>query len=82
VTVAASREMDRVVVRVVDDGKGIPPEIMGRIFDPFFTTKGVGEGTGLGLDIVRRILRRHEAEIDVDSRPGHTEFRVMLPMAQ
>jgi signal transduction histidine kinase len=82
VTVAASREMDRVVVRVVDDGKGIPPEIMGRIFDPFFTTKGVGEGTGLGLDIVRRILRRHEGEIDVDSRPGHTEFRVMLPMAQ
>jgi signal transduction histidine kinase len=82
VTVAASREMDRVVVRVIDDGNGIPPEIMSRIFDPFFTTKGVGAGTGLGLDIVRRILRHHDGEIDVESRPGHTEFRVMLPMAQ
>ena len=82
VTVAASREMDRVVVRVIDDGNGIPPEIMSRIFDPFFTTKGVGAGTGLGLDIVRRILRHHDGEIDVESRPGHTEFRVILPMAQ
>ena len=82
VTVAASREMDRVVVRVIDDGNGIPPENMSRIFDPFFTTKGVGAGTGLGLDVVRRILRHHDGEIDVESRPGHTEFRVFLPLAQ
>ena len=79
VAVTAGKERDRVVVRITDDGAGIPPEILGRIFDPFFTTKGVGKGTGLGLDIVRRILRRHEGEIEVDSRPGRTEFRVILP---
>jgi signal transduction histidine kinase len=71
----------RVVVRISDDGPGIPPDILGRIFDPFFTTKDVGKGTGLGLDIVRRILRRHSGEVDVTSRPGHTEFRVTLPAA-
>jgi signal transduction histidine kinase len=80
VDVTASREQDRLVVRVTDDGPGIPPEIQGRIFDPFFTTKGVGEGTGLGLDIVRRLVRRHEGEIDVESRPGRTQFRVSLPV--
>jgi signal transduction histidine kinase len=61
--------------------RGFPPDILGRIFDPFFTTKDVGKGTGLGLDIVRRILRRHSGEVDVSSRPGHTEFRVSLPAA-
>ena len=80
VTVTASQERDRVVARITDDGRGIPPEILGRIFDPFFTTKAVGEGTGLGLDIVRRILRRHDGEVDVESVPGHTEFRVILPL--
>ena len=79
VVVTAGKERDRVVVRITDDGAGIPPEIVGRIFDPFFSTKGVGKGTGLGLDIVRRILRRHEGEIEVESRPGHTQFRVFLP---
>ena len=69
------------MVRITDDGAGIPPEIKDRIFDPFFTTKGVGKGTGLGLDIVRRILRRHEGGIEVESRPGRTEFRVTLPAA-
>ena len=81
IDVAATGELDHVVVRVTDDGPGIPPEIRGRIFDPFFTTKGVGEGTGLGLDIVRRLLKRHDGAIDVESRPGHTEFRVSLPAA-
>ncbi len=80
VDVMASREADRIVVRIVDDGPGIAREIQGRIFDPFFTTKRVGEGTGLGLDIVRRLLQRNDGEIDVDSRPGRTEFRVSLPM--
>jgi signal transduction histidine kinase len=80
VIVTAGREMDRVVVRVTDDGAGIPADIMNRIFDPFFTTKEVGKGTGLGLDIVRRILKRHDGEIDVESKPGFTQFRVMLPM--
>jgi len=79
VTVSAEAVQDRVVVRIVDDGAGIPPEIVTRIFDPFFTTKDVGKGTGLGLDIVRRILRRHEGEVEVESRPGRTEFRVVLP---
>ena len=82
VTVAAERDRTGVLVRVIDDGPGVPPEIQGRIFDPFFTTKGVGEGTGLGLDIVRRLLQRHEGDISLDSRPGHTEFQVRLRAEQ
>ena len=78
--VKASHELDRVVVSIVDDGPGIAPDVLGRIFDPFFTTKPVGQGTGLGLDIVRRLLQRIEGEIDVESRPGRTEFRVTLPV--
>jgi signal transduction histidine kinase len=80
ITVTAGRELDRVVVRITDNGAGIPADVMSRIFDPFFTTKPVGKGTWLGLDIVRRILKRHEGEIDVDSVPGRTQFRVMLPI--
>jgi signal transduction histidine kinase len=80
VDVTATRNGGQVVVRVVDNGPGIPADIRGRIFDPFFTTKGVGAGTGLGLDIVRRLVQRHDGEIDVDSQPGRTEFRVSLPM--
>ena len=71
----ANRAPRRVVVRIIDDGPGIPPAIQGRTFDPFFTTKGVGEGIGLGLDIVRRLVKQHEGEIEVESRPGRTEFR-------
>ena len=58
----------------------MPPEIRERIFDPFFTTKPVGQGTGLGLDIARRLVLRHRGEIEVDSRPGHTQFSVTLPI--
>jgi signal transduction histidine kinase len=79
VAVVARQERQRVVVEVADDGPGIPPDIRERIFDPFFTTKDVGKGTGLGLDIVRRTLERHDGEIDVESRPGRTVFRVRLP---
>jgi signal transduction histidine kinase len=68
-----------IIVRVVDDGAGIPPSIRDRIFDPFFTTKPVGEGSGLGLDIVRRLVQRHNGQIEVESSPGRTEFRVILP---
>jgi signal transduction histidine kinase len=82
VSVLANRENQRVVVRVIDNGTGIPPEIRERIFDPFFTTKPVGQGTGLGLDIVRRLVRHNDGEIDVESRPGRTEFRVELPVAE
>ena len=82
ITVKAENDRDRIVVSVIDDGQGIPEEIQSRIFDPFFTTKGVGEGTGLGLDVVRRLLQRHDAEISVESRPGHTEFQVRVPVCQ
>ena len=82
VTVTARAEGERVVVRVEDDGPGIPPELRGRIFDPFFTTKPVGEGTGLGLDTVRQLIARNEGSIDVDSEPGRTQFRVSLPAAR
>jgi len=79
VRVAARRDGNRVVVEVTDDGPGIPADVRERIFDPFFSTKDVGKGVGLGLDIVRRTLERHDGEIEVESRPGRTVFRVKLP---
>ena len=81
VTVTARAAGSSVVVRVTDDGAGIPPDVKSRIFDPFFTTKPVGMGTGLGLDIVRRLVDRNDGSIEVDSEPGRTEFRVTLPVA-
>jgi signal transduction histidine kinase len=81
VEVSAACRDDSVVVRVVDDGPGIPEEQRERIFEPFFTTKPQGQGTGLGLDIARRLVEEHEGQIEVDSRPGRTEFRVILPRA-
>ena len=78
IQVSARRELDRVVVRVSDDGPGIPPEIETRIFDAFFTTKPPGQGIGLGLEITRRLVRRYQGDIAVESRPGQTEFRVSL----
>ena len=78
IEVLAGRDGNRVLVRIVDNGPGIPSEIRDRIFDPFFTTKPMGLGTGLGLDIVRRLVRHNDGEIGVESRPGHTEFRVLL----
>ncbi|MET0168129.1 MAG: ATP-binding protein [Vicinamibacterales bacterium] len=81
VEISARRELKFVVVRVVDDGPGIPPDIREQIFDPFFTTKPVGQGTGIGLEIARRYVHRNEGDIDVVSQPGRTEFRVSLPVA-
>jgi signal transduction histidine kinase len=82
VEVTAARENGRVVIRIADNGSGIPAEIRERIFEPFFTTKPAGLGTGLGLDIVRRLVVHNEGEITVDSQPGRTEFRVALPIAE
>jgi signal transduction histidine kinase len=79
VTVTAGRERNSVVVRVVDDGGGIPEADRDRIFEPFYTTKPVGEGSGLGLDVVQSIVRAHRGSVEVTSRPGRTEFRVCLP---
>jgi signal transduction histidine kinase len=70
------------VVEIGDNGPGIPPEVKAHIFEPFFTTKGVGEGTGLGLDTVQRIVKKHRGSIQVDSKPGDTRFQVWLPLAK
>ena len=78
--IETAREAEQVVVRVIDNGSGIPADIQSRIFEPFFTTKGVGDGTGLGLDIVQRIVRQHAGQIDVESQPGRTAFTVRLPL--
>jgi len=70
------------VVEIGDNGPGISPEVKSRIFEPFFTTKGVGEGTGLGLDTVQRIVKKHKGSIQVTSAPGDTRFQVWLPLAE
>src|SRR6267154_2494474 len=70
-----------VVVEIGDNGPGIAPEVEPHIFEPFFTTKGVGQGTGLGLDTVQRIVKKHRGNIQVDSKPGDTRFQVWLPLA-
>jgi signal transduction histidine kinase len=70
-----------VVVEIADNGPGISPEIRSHIFEPFFTTKGVGEGTGLGLDTVQRIVKKHHGSIQVDSKPGDTRFQIWLPLS-
>ena len=80
VTVSALRKGSDLIVRVTDDGKGIPADVKSRIFDPFFTTKPQGSGTGLGLDTARRLVLQHRGRISVDSRPGYTEFTVCLPI--
>jgi signal transduction histidine kinase len=75
------REDNCVVVEIADNGPGILPEIRSHIFEPFFTTKGVGEGTGLGLDTVQRIVKKHRGNIQVTSKPGDTRFQVWIPLA-
>jgi signal transduction histidine kinase len=71
-----------VVVEIGDNGPGISPEVKAHIFEPFFTTKGVGEGTGLGLDTVQRIVKKHRGTIQVTSKPGDTRFQVFLPLVE
>jgi signal transduction histidine kinase len=76
------RDDSCVVVEIGDNGPGISPEVQTHIFEPFFTTKGVGEGTGLGLDTVQRIVKKHRGNIQVTSKPGDTLFQVWLPLAE
>lgn len=74
-------EPDAVMIEIRDNGAGIPPEIQSRIFEPFFTTKGVNEGTGLGLDTVSRIVRKHHGNMRFETKPGDTCFQIRLPLS-
>src|SRR5262250_644099 len=76
------REDDCVVVEIADNGPGISPADQPHIFEPFFTTKAVGQGTGLGLDTVQRIVKKHRGSVQVASRPGDTRFQILLPVAE
>jgi len=82
ITIRTARDGAFLLVDIIDNGPGIPPEVKSRIFDPFFTTKQVGEGTGLGLDTVYRIVRQHGGDVRVNSHPGETHFQVRLPIPQ
>jgi signal transduction histidine kinase len=75
------RDDSCVVVEIGDNGPGISPQVKAHIFEPFFTTKSVGQGTGLGLDTVQRIVKKHRGNIEVRSEPGSTVFQVWLPLS-
>ncbi len=79
-TIKTEKDKEFVQVTIADDGPGIPEEILTRIFDPFFTTKEMGKGTGMGLEVVQRIVKQHNGSIKVNSKPGHTEFIVCFPI--
>jgi signal transduction histidine kinase len=78
--IRVARENEFVLVEIADTGPGIPPEVKSRIFDPFFTTKPVGQGTGLGLDFVYRIVTGMQGNVSVNSIPGNTRFEVRIPI--
>ena len=80
--IRTAREPSMALVEIEDNGPGIPLDVQARVFEPFFTTKPMGEGTGLGLDVVYRIVRRHHGIINFTSKPGETIFRVRLPFVQ
>lgn len=79
-TINTRQNEENILVSITDTGTGIPPEIIQKIFEPFFTTKPTGEGSGLGLDIIRRIIEKHQGKIEVESIPGKTTFTVSLPI--
>ncbi|MDJ0705991.1 MAG: cyclic nucleotide-binding domain-containing protein [Leptolyngbyaceae cyanobacterium MO_188.B28] len=82
-TIRTAQKHDAILVEIMDNGPGVPAEIQTRIFDPFFTTKPVGHGSGLGLDLVRRIIEnRHQGAITLDSQPGRTCFLICLPLGE
>ncbi|TXF88499.1 GHKL domain-containing protein [Neolewinella aurantiaca] len=79
-TIRTYKQRENLCIDIEDNGPGIPADIQSRVFEPFFTTKGIGEGTGMGLDIVRRVLERHSGSIGMESEPGRTCFRVCFPL--
>lgn len=79
-SIRSYQRRDNLCIDFEDNGPGIPEDIKNRIFEPFFTTKGIGEGTGMGLDIVRRVLKRHGGTVALESGPGRTCFRVCFPL--
>ncbi len=78
--IKTKRDKEYAEVSFTDDGPGIAEDIKSRIFDPFFTTKEIGKGTGLGLDVVSRIVRQHEGTVKLESVPGRTTFKVCFPI--
>lgn len=79
-TIAIQAQENQAIVSITDTGKGIPDDIQPQIFEAFFTTKPAGEGSGLGLDIVKKIIDKHDGRIEVESQPGKTTFTVFLPL--
>ena len=79
--IRAYRQRKNVSIEITDNGPGIPDDVINRIFDPFFTTKGVGEGTGMGLDITKKIIDRMKGQIKVESEPGKTTFQILIPVS-
>ena len=80
-TIRTTKENNCILVEIIDNGTGIPPEIQSRIFEPFYTSKDVGQGSGLGLDISRRIIvEKHQGSLSFESQPGKTNFQVRIPI--
>jgi len=80
IRIESEQDREFVITKVIDNGSGIPQDVIEQIFDPFFTTKEIGKGSGLGLEIAQNIIKRHRGQIKVSSKPGHTEFSVCLPI--
>lgn len=80
IELAIGLDQQGILVSITDSGGGIPEDVQAKIFDPFFTTKPAGEGSGLGLDIVRKIVDKHQGKVECQSQPGHTRFEVWLPL--
>ena len=80
--ITVEKDGDHLLVCISDNGAGIPEDIQSNVFDPFFTTKKIGEGTGMGLDIVARIVRNHNGEVKLTSKPGQTKFIFYFPIIE
>src|SRR6478736_1430194 len=78
--ISARRDREFIVVSIIDNGPGIPEDVINKIFDPFFTTKPIGKGTGMGLEVVQQIVHQHNGKVEVTSLPDRTEFKICLPI--